>query len=70
MSASWLYDGASSLTRRQHSIKYFQHPLTNQFRLEKLKPYFQDVYNSKPKASRGDSSEGYWVCMGFKGAQP
>ncbi|TFY50941.1 hypothetical protein EVJ58_g10822 [Rhodofomes roseus] len=48
-------------------IKYFQHPLTNRFRHEQLKPYFADVYNSKPKASRGDSSEGYWVCMGFKG---
>ena len=51
-------------------MKYFQHPLTNQFRLEELKPYFHDVYNSKPKASRGGSSETYWVCMGFKGATP
>ncbi|KAH9927595.1 ribosomal RNA large subunit methyltransferase J [Fomitopsis serialis] len=48
-------------------IKYFQHPLTNSFRLEELKPYFTDIHNSKPKASRGNSSEGYWVCMGFKG---
>ncbi|KZT01865.1 23S ribosomal RNA methyltransferase [Laetiporus sulphureus 93-53] len=48
-------------------IKYFEDPLLTKFRNEELKPHFNAVYNSKPAASRGESSEGYWVCMGFKG---
>ncbi|CCM01860.1 uncharacterized protein FIBRA_03931 [Fibroporia radiculosa] len=51
-------------------LKYFDHPLLAKFRHEELKPYFKGVFNSKPPASRTDSSEGYWICMGFKGDLP
>ncbi|PCH34675.1 23S ribosomal RNA methyltransferase [Wolfiporia cocos MD-104 SS10] len=47
-------------------IKYFEHPLLAKFRHEELKPYFNFVFNSKPDASRAESAEGYWICMGFK----
>jgi len=47
-------------------LKYFEHPLMAKFRHEELKPWFRGVYNSKPDASRAESSEGYWICMGFR----
>ncbi|GJE93567.1 ribosomal RNA large subunit methyltransferase E [Phanerochaete sordida] len=48
-------------------LKHFQHPLLQQFREEELQPRFQSVIYHKPKSSRGESSEGYWVCMGWHG---
>ena len=52
-----------------HSMKYFDHPLMAKFRALYLKPYFRAVFNSKPDASRSESSETYWICMGFTGAR-
>ncbi|OSX62925.1 hypothetical protein POSPLADRAFT_1046295 [Postia placenta MAD-698-R-SB12] len=50
-------------------VKYFEHPLLSKFRAKELKPYFNAVYNCKPEASRSESSEGYWICMGFRGVE-
>ncbi|KAI0919876.1 hypothetical protein AcV5_001827 [Taiwanofungus camphoratus] len=61
---------AESMGRRKGGVlilKHFEHPLMKKFRDEKLKPYFNLVFNSKPDASRAESSEGYWLCMGYKG---
>lgn len=51
-------------------IKYFAHPDLHDFRQFKLRPYFTDVMHIKPEASRSGSSEGYWLCRGFKGVGP
>ncbi|EIW77860.1 23S ribosomal RNA methyltransferase [Coniophora puteana RWD-64-598 SS2] len=48
-------------------IKHFNHPLLTEFRREHLEPQFRNVYYVKPDASRSDSSEGYWLCRGFRG---
>ncbi|KAK4686368.1 hypothetical protein P7C73_g3766, partial [Tremellales sp. Uapishka_1] len=48
-------------------LKYFSHPDMNEFRKTELEPYFAKVMNEKPKESRSESSEAYWVCLGFKG---
>ncbi|KII84731.1 hypothetical protein PLICRDRAFT_45538 [Plicaturopsis crispa FD-325 SS-3] len=48
-------------------LKHFMHPLLQQFRKEKLEPNFKDVKFIKPDASRAGSSEGYWLCQGWKG---
>ncbi|EIN04097.1 ribosomal RNA large subunit methyltransferase J [Punctularia strigosozonata HHB-11173 SS5] len=50
-------------------IKYFDHPYLTEFRKEQLEPAFNRVRISKPKSSRSDSSEAYWVCLGFRGAR-
>ena len=54
------------------SMKFFLHPDLLAFRKEQLDPYFARVATEKPKASRSESSEAYWVCLGYKGrpAQP
>jgi 23S rRNA (uridine2552-2'-O)-methyltransferase len=49
------------------SLKHFTHPLLQQFRVENLEPNFHDVKYIKPDASRAASSEGYWLCQGWKG---
>jgi len=53
-------------------MKFFLHPDLLAFRKEQLDPYFARVATEKPKASRSESSEAYWVCLGYKGrpAQP
>lgn len=48
-------------------LKHFQHPLTDAFMREELRPRFRTVRVAKPRASRADSSEAYWVCMGWRG---
>ncbi|EKM51221.1 uncharacterized protein PHACADRAFT_103563 [Phanerochaete carnosa HHB-10118-sp] len=50
-------------------LKHFQHPLLQQFREEELEPRFYSVMYHKPQSSRDESSEGYWVCLGWKGDQ-
>ncbi len=51
------------------SMKYFAHPLTDTFYKENLKPFFNYSYTVKPPASRDESSESYWLCMGWKGGR-
>ncbi|KAL1676847.1 FtsJ-like methyltransferase-domain-containing protein [Schizophyllum commune] len=52
-------------------IKYFAHPLLEEFSRENLQPNFRKVHLVKPPASRSDSRETYFLCMGFKGgAEP
>jgi 23S rRNA U2552 (ribose-2'-O)-methylase RlmE/FtsJ len=46
-------------------IKFFQDPEYEEFRKYKLEEAFNYVKYFKPKASRGESSEGYWICQGF-----
>ncbi|KAL1669907.1 ribosomal RNA methyltransferase FtsJ domain-containing protein [Schizophyllum commune] len=48
-------------------IKYFAHPLLEEFSRENLQPNFRKVHLVKPPASRSDSRETYFLCMGFKG---
>ncbi|KZT20708.1 23S ribosomal RNA methyltransferase [Neolentinus lepideus HHB14362 ss-1] len=48
-------------------LKHFAHPLMTGFRKEYLDPHFTNVAYVKPDSSRAQSSEGYWVCMGWKG---
>ncbi|OCF44210.1 ribosomal RNA large subunit methyltransferase J [Kwoniella heveanensis CBS 569] len=48
-------------------IKYFAHPDMDEFRKLELEPWFGKVTVEKPKESRSESSEAYWVCLGFKG---
>ncbi|KAG6916837.1 hypothetical protein DXG01_005136 [Tephrocybe rancida] len=50
-------------------LKHFQDPLLNKFRLRRLTPYFNEVNIVKPKASRPDSRETYFICMGWKGIE-
>ncbi|CAL1702791.1 unnamed protein product [Somion occarium] len=47
-------------------LKHFAHPLTDQFRIEKLQPNFHSVRYVKPDSSRSDSTEGYWLCFGWR----
>jgi len=46
-------------------LKHFAHPLTQEFRKKMLQPNFHTVLYSKPDSSRAESSEGYWICMGW-----
>ncbi|TCD67703.1 2' O-ribose methyltransferase [Steccherinum ochraceum] len=47
-------------------LKHFAHPLTQQFRTQMLEPNFHSVQYCKPESSRSESSEGYWICRGWK----
>ena len=49
-------------------LKHFAHLKANKFRKQVLEPNFNLVAFDKPPSSRSESSEGYWVCMGWKGA--
>ncbi|KIK52158.1 hypothetical protein GYMLUDRAFT_77911 [Collybiopsis luxurians FD-317 M1] len=46
-------------------LKHFAHPTMDAFRRTVLEPRFQDVIFIKPKASRQESSEGYFLCRGY-----
>lgn len=48
-------------------LKFFMHPDLVAFRKTSLDPYFARVVTEKPKSSRSESSEAYWVCMGYRG---
>ncbi|KAF4583925.1 2' O-ribose methyltransferase [Pleurotus pulmonarius] len=48
-------------------LKHFTHPLLQRFRVDALEPNFNDVKFIKPAASRSQSSEGYWLCQGWRG---
>jgi len=48
-----------------HSVKFFAHPLLDQFRDERLKPNFNQVHYIKPDSSRATSREGYFLCQGW-----
>ncbi|KAI0739600.1 ribosomal RNA methyltransferase FtsJ domain-containing protein [Daedaleopsis nitida] len=48
-------------------MKHFAHPSLNRFRKMQLDPNFNNVIFEKPPSSRTESSEGYWVCLGWKG---
>ncbi|KAG5642225.1 hypothetical protein DXG03_003394 [Asterophora parasitica] len=48
-------------------MKYFTHPLLQDFYIKKLRPNFHDVKSIKPPSSRGDSNEAYFLCQGWKG---
>ena len=47
------------------SLKHFAHPLTQEFRNKYLHRNFHTVQYLKPESSRSESSEGYWLCMGW-----
>ena len=47
-------------------LKHFGHALTMDFRRKVLEPNFRGVYYDKPEGSRSESTEGYWVCKGWK----
>ncbi|KZV65712.1 23S ribosomal RNA methyltransferase [Peniophora sp. CONT] len=46
-------------------MKYFQSPEADEFRKKRLQRMFKNVYTVKPKASRAESAEYYWLCYGF-----
>jgi 23S rRNA (uridine2552-2'-O)-methyltransferase len=47
------------------SIKFFTHPLLQEFREEHLEPNFNYVHYIKPDSSRATSREGYFLCQGW-----
>ncbi|EIM80644.1 23S ribosomal RNA methyltransferase [Stereum hirsutum FP-91666 SS1] len=47
-------------------LKHFAHPRVVVFRRKYLDPNFHTVLYIKPDASRSASSEGYWLCMGYR----
>ncbi|TFY71364.1 hypothetical protein EVG20_g1645 [Dentipellis fragilis] len=51
-------------------LKHFQHPSLQKFCDKCLKPNFRNVLYIKPTSSRSESSEGYWLCSGFRDARP
>ncbi|TXT13608.1 hypothetical protein VHUM_00975 [Vanrija humicola] len=48
-------------------MKFFHHPDLVDFKKTELDPCFAKVVTDKPKASRAESSEAYFVCLGYKG---
>ncbi|ODN83455.1 hypothetical protein L202_01593 [Cryptococcus amylolentus CBS 6039] len=48
-------------------MKFFAHPDLDEFKKVELDPWFGKVVIDKPKESRSESSEAYFVCLGFKG---
>jgi 23S rRNA (uridine2552-2'-O)-methyltransferase len=50
-------------------MKQFAHPSIDHFRKSVLQPHFNVVYYLKPSSSRSESSEGYFVCQGWRGEQ-
>ncbi|KAE9385176.1 23S ribosomal RNA methyltransferase, partial [Gymnopus androsaceus JB14] len=46
-------------------LKHFAHPTMDTFRRDVLERYFRDVIYTKPKASRQESGEGYFLCRGY-----
>lgn len=50
-------------------MKYFAHPELDNFRKERLKPNFHVVKVIKPSSSRAESSENYFMCLGWKDNQ-
>nr|ADE10097.1 NADB Rossmann [Tremella fuciformis] len=48
-------------------LKFFAHPDLDAFRRTQLEPHFHKVHVDKPKESRKESSEAYWVCLGYRG---
>lgn len=59
-----LFDDATKL---HNSIKHFAHPISTSFCRTYLSPFFSKILYFKPPSSRSDSTEGYWVCIGWKG---
>ncbi|KDR71815.1 hypothetical protein GALMADRAFT_74592 [Galerina marginata CBS 339.88] len=60
---------ADSIGRRRGGVllmKFFAHPLLEEFRDDMLKPNFNNVYYVKPDSSRSTSREGYYLCQGWK----
>lgn len=58
---------SESEVRANDSMKFFLHPDLVKFRKTVLEKAFARVATEKPEASRKESSEAYWVCLGFKG---
>lgn len=50
-----------------HSMKHFAHPISTSFCRTFLNPYFSKILYFKPPSSRSESTEGYWVCIGWRG---
>lgn len=48
-------------------LKHFAHPDIDEFRKEHLRPSFREVHYLKPSSSRSESSEGYFLCRGWRG---
>ncbi|KAI8976287.1 23S ribosomal RNA methyltransferase [Trametes punicea] len=64
---------AESVGKRKAGVlllKHFAHPSAEKFRKRCLDPNFNLVKYCKPSASRAESAEAYWLCMGWKGVQP
>ncbi|GLB42997.1 putative ftsJ-like methyltransferase [Lyophyllum shimeji] len=59
---------AESIGRKRGGVllmKHFMHPLLQQFRKETLESHFNDVKFIKPRSSRTESREGYFLCQGW-----
>ncbi|KAK7044069.1 2' O-ribose methyltransferase [Paramarasmius palmivorus] len=46
-------------------LKHFAHPDVDAFKRKYLMPNFRDVLCLKPRASRSESNEAYYLCRGF-----
>ncbi|SPO43477.1 related to MRM2 - mitochondrial rRNA methyl transferase [Moesziomyces antarcticus] len=51
-------------------MKYFMSHEADVFRREVLQPHFHFVKAEKMDASRKESREQFWICIGFKGRRP
>ncbi|EIW68003.1 hypothetical protein TREMEDRAFT_18081, partial [Tremella mesenterica DSM 1558] len=58
---------AKTKRKLMDSMKFFSHPDLDDFKRQELIPFFDKVFVDKPKESRKESSEAYFVCMGYKG---
>ena len=47
-------------------LKHFAHPDFNLFKKIELEPIFDRVHYVKPESSRSESSEGFFVCLGYR----
>lgn len=50
-------------------MKYFMSHEADNFRKEVLEKHFHFVKAEKMEASRKESREQFWICIGFKGRQ-
>ena len=48
-------------------MKFFMSHEANEFRKEVLEKHFRFVKAEKMDASRKESREQFWICIGFKG---
>lgn len=65
-SSTSFVDRVDARTMPAFVCKYFMSAEAEEFRRNKLERHFQFVRSEKMSASRSESREQYWVCIGFR----